>query len=253
MSSYSGTPRLPTRCPVCKGAVIQRISGRPQGLMWFKCHFCSHTWKFRLDDARAYPDGELEGDVIVTLDGKRHSLGGVVLNAIPEEAFTEHLQRRKAQSERETGRLQREIDSLAAILKETRAEEDRLWNIQKLDESDMQKANAWSLVYNKTKSLASQLEDLRAQQQHLTSGEYFLQDVPAPISTVQTNADGKFTLLLPRVGRYAIVARASRQFGEQKETYCWFVWVSLDGAASKRLSLNNSNVVGAGSPDSAVP
>jgi hypothetical protein len=60
-------------------------------------------------------------------------------------------------------------------------------------------------------------------------------------------------MLLPRDGRYGIVARVSREFGEQKETYCWFVWVSLDGAASKRLGLNNSNIVGAGSPDSALP
>jgi hypothetical protein len=142
---------------------------------------------------------------------------------------------------------------VAAILKEARAEEDRLWNIQKLDESDMQKANAWSLVYNKAKNLTGQLEDLRAQQQHLTSGEYFVQDMPAPISTIQTDSDGKFTMLLPRDGRYGIVARVSRELGDKKETYCWFVWVSLDGAASKRVSLNNSNIVGAGSPDSALP
>jgi len=221
--------------------------------MWFQCHFCNHTWKFRVDEARAYPDGELEGDVVVTLDGKRHSLGSVVLNAIPEEALTEHLQRQKMHSERESAKLQREIDALAAILKETRAEEDRLWNIQKLDESDMQKANAWSLVYNKAKNLTGQLEDLRAQQQHLRSGEYFFQDIPAPISTIQTDSDGKFTMLLPRDGRYGIVARVSRELGDKKETYCWFVWVSLEGAASKRVSLNNSNIVGAGSPDSALP
>ena len=254
MTGYSGTPRLPTRCPVCKGAVIQRISGRPQGLMWFQCTFCNHTWKFRADAARAYPDGELAGDVIVVAaDGKKHPLGGVVLNAIPEDALTEHLGRKKAQSERDTAKLQREIDALAAILKDARAEEDRLWNIQKLDESDMQKANAWSVVYNKTKNLAGQVEDLRAQQQHLASGEYFFQDIPSPISTIQTGTDGKFTLLLPRDGRYGIVARVSRELGDKKETYCWFVWVNLDGAASKRLSLNNSNIVGAGSADSALP
>jgi len=37
-----------------------------------------------------------------------------------------------------------------------------------------------------------------------------------------------------------------------KETYYWFVWVSLDGDPSKRLALNNENVMGAGSPDSAL-
>jgi len=221
--------------------------------MWFQCFFCNHSWKFRFDDARAHPDGELAGDVfVVARDGKRHSLGSVVLNVIPEDALTEHLTRKTAQSELERGKLQSKIDALAPILEEARAEEVRLWNIQKRDESDVQKAEAWSLVYNKTKNLAGQLEDLRAQQQHLTSGEYFFQDIPSPISSSQTDADGKFALLMPRDGRYGIVALASRELGEKKETYCWFVWVSLDGYLSKRVVLNNDNIVGAGSPDSAL-
>jgi len=221
--------------------------------MWFQCFFCNHTWRFRLHDPRAHADGELTGEVFVVAgDGKRHSLGSVVLNAIPEQALTEHLERRTAQSERERGKVQREIDTLAAILEEAHAEEDRLWNIQKQDESDLQKANAWRLVYNKTKNLTSQLEDLRAQKQHLPSGEYFFQDIPSPIASARTDADGTFTLFMPRDGRHGIVARASREFGEKKETYCWFVWVSLDGEHSKRLVLNNDNIVGAGSPDSAL-
>ena len=253
MSRHSGLPRLPTRCPVCKGALIQRVSGRPHGGIWFQCFFCHHTWKVRLDGPRAHPDGELAGDVfVVAADGKRHSLGSVVLNAIPEHALTEHLERKTAQSKVESGKLQREIDALAPILGEAQAEEARLWDIQKRDESNVQKANAWSLVYNKTKNLAGQLADLHAKQEHLTSGEYFFQDIPSPISSAQTDADGKFTLLIPRDGRYGIVARAVRELGEKKETYCWFVWASLNGDPLGRLVLNNDNLVGAGSRDSAL-
>jgi hypothetical protein len=220
--------------------------------MWFQCLFCNHTWKVRLD-ARAAPDGELAGEVfVVAADGTRHSLDAVVLNAIPEHVLTEHLERRTAQKERESGKLQHEIDVLAATLEKTQAEENRLWNIQKGDESNVEKANAWSLVFNRTKKLARQLEDLHAKREQLTSGEYFFQDIPSAISSAQTDADGTFTLPIPRDGQYGIVARASREVGEKKETYCWFVWVNLGGDLSKRLVLNNDNLVGAGSPDSAL-
>lgn len=253
MSGVSGAPRLPKRCPVCKGGVIQRVSGRSHGVTWFQCYFCNHTWRVRGDDASAYPEGELSGDVsVVATDGKKQPLASVVLNAIPEHALTEHLERKTAQCELERGRLQREIDVLAATLQEAQAEEVRLWNIQRQDESDMQKANAWSLMYNKTKSLAAQLEDLHARQQRMTTGEYFFQDLPSAISSAQTNGDGTFTLLVPIEGRHGIVARASRELGEKKQTYCWFVWVSMGGNPSKRLVLNNDNIVGAGSPDSAL-
>ena len=220
--------------------------------MWFQCLFCNHTWKVRLD-ARAAPDGEIAGEVFVlAADGTKHSLGSVELNAIPEHALTDHLERRTAQKERESGKLQHEIDVLAATLEKTQAEENRLWNIQKGDESNVEKANAWSLVFNRTKKLARQLEDLHAKREQLTSGEYFFQDIPSAISSAQTDADGTFMLPIPRDGQYGIVARASREVGEKKETYCWFVWVSLGGDPSKRLVLNNDNLVGAGSPDSAL-
>jgi hypothetical protein len=52
MGDASGSPRLPTRCPVCKGATIQRMPNKTQGtVVWFYCAFCKHVWKFRIDDA----------------------------------------------------------------------------------------------------------------------------------------------------------------------------------------------------------
>ena len=163
-----------------------------------------------------------------------------------------HLKRRTAQRELESGKLQREIDALAATLETVRAEEDRLWKIQEQDETDLGKANAWSVSFNNTKHITKQLEDLRKRRQHLTSGDQFLGELPSAISSATTNADGTFMLPIPRDGRYGIVARASRELGEEKQTYLWFVWVSLDGALGKRLVLNNDNIVGAGSPDSAL-
>jgi hypothetical protein len=183
---------------------------------------------------------------------KRHRLGLVVVHAIAEDALTKHLQRRMAQRELASEKLQCEIDALAATLAKARVQEDRLWSIQKQDESNLQKAKAWSVAYNKTKEITAHLEKLRARRLHLTSGEHFLEGLPSAISTTTTNADGTFSLAIPRDGRYGIVARASRAVDDEKQTYLWFVWISLDGEPAKRLVLNNDNVVGAGSPDSAL-
>jgi hypothetical protein len=190
--------------------------------------------------------------VLVVRRKRRQSLAFVDLQAIPEDALKKHLKRRAAQREPEIVKVQREIDALATTLAEAQAEEDRLWNIQKQDESNLATAKAWSVAFNKTKKITRQLEDLRARRQHLTSGEHFLKDLPSAISSATTNADGTFTLPIPRDGRYGIVARATREPGEEEQPYLWFVWVSLDGEHAKRLVLNNDNIVGAGSPDSAL-
>ena len=254
MSAVLGATRTPTRCPNCKGALVGRGAGWTHGAsVWFYCFFCNHTWKGRLGDARANAYGELTGDMFVVARRKeRHALRLVVVHAIPEDALKKHLERRTAQRELGSGKLQREIDALAATLAKTRVEEYRLWNIQKQDESNLRKAKAWSVAYNNTKKITRQLDDLRTRRQHLTSAEHFLKDLPSAISTTTTNADGTFTLAIPRDGRYGIVARASRALDDKEQTYLWFVWVSLDGEPAKRLVLNNDNVVGVGSPESAL-
>ena len=255
MSPVSTATRVKTRCPACKGTVVERRAGWTHGASsWFYCFFCNHTWKSRVDDARAHPDGELTGSVNVVLRRKKkHPLGFVVLHAIPEEDLKKHLERRAGQRESKLAKLQREIDAVAPTLAQAQAEEDRLWNIQKQDESNLAKAKAWSAAFNRTKEITRQLDDLLMRRQRLTSGELFLQDLPSAISSATTNADGSFTLAIPRDGRYGIVARADREPGEDGQPYVWFVWVTLNGEPTKRLVLNNDNIVGSGSPDSALP
>jgi len=52
MADASGPPRLPTHCPACKGAVIQRMPNPTPGtVIWFYCTFCKHAWKVRIEDA----------------------------------------------------------------------------------------------------------------------------------------------------------------------------------------------------------
>jgi hypothetical protein len=251
MSDAYGPPRLPTRCPACKGAVIERMPSSSHGtFLWFHCLFCQHVWKFRVDEN---PNGELTGDVfIVTKGGKKHKLASVAVNAIAEDALKRHLKNKTLQAEIESQKLLREIDHLTTALKITQTEDDRLWKILQRDENNARKAAAWSAAYNKAKSLTKQIEDVRVRRQYLTSGEYFFEGLPSGIAAAKTNADGRFTLIIPRRERYGVVAQASLQLFKKTETYSWFVWVSLDGLTSKRLVLSNTNMIGSGSPASAL-
>lgn len=245
--------RLPTRCPACKGGVIERMSRSSHGsFIWYHCLFCSHYWKFRLDDAPANITGEVTGSLFIVSRGRKYRFGLVPVYAFAEEALKKHLESKTRHGELEGRKLQRDIDRLTSMLGIAEAEEDRLWKIVQADEGNPRKADAWRFVYNKTKTLTQQIEDLQARRQNLTSGEYFFEGLPSGICTAKTDADGRFTLAIPSRGRYGVVTRASRDLLKGKETYFWFVWVNLDGQSSKRLRLSNDNVMGAGSPDSAL-
>lgn len=238
---------------MCKGSVIERQSAAAHGAyLWFHCLFCNHWWKFRLDDPDEIPNVELTGQVVLTArNGTKHKLGSIAVSVIPEEAFRKHLQSKTRYAELEGPKLQRSIDRLAAKLRLTRVDEDRLWKILQRDEHNPRKADAWSVAYRKTKNLAEDIEELQAQQRQLKSGEYFFEGLPAGIAAAP-DANGKFTLEIPRAGRYGVAARACRELLKDTETHFWFVWVRFDRERSKRLMLTNENVLGGQSPACAL-
>ncbi len=251
--SGSRSFHLPKRCPLCKGAAIERTSNVASGaIIWFHCLFCNHWWKFRTDESRANPEGELTGQVfIVTKRGITYRLASVPVRAIPEEVAKKHLKSKTMQRELEIENRQRDIEGLTSTLQDTQADEHRLWNILQEDESNSQNGAAWSAVYQKTKNITKEIEHLHFQRKQLTSAEYFFDGLPSGVSMAKTDADGRFSLVIPREGRYVIAARGPNETFRDTEPY-WFVSVSLDGEPSKCLMLTNDNVLGARSEDCAL-
>jgi len=253
MHGVSQSRHLPTRCPLCKGGLIERTSsGSHSGYMWMHCLFCNHWWKFHTGEIYVNQDGQLTGEiVIVTTNGITYALDSVTVSAIPEDLAVEHVEKKRRQRERESQQLQFEIDGLTAAVEIAQAEEGGLWKILQADEANSQTATIWRLAYNKTQSITKELEKLQAELQHLMSSEFFFDGLPSGISTGRTDAEGRFSMVIPRQGRYAIAAQGPRNTFRDVEPE-WFVWVSLEGETSRQLVLTNENLL-AVTPDLLPP
>lgn len=80
----------------------------------------------------------------------------------------------------------------------------------------------------------------------------FFTDLPNPLQKVTTDADGKFSVSVPKTDRFVVVASASRQVGDNTERYRWVIRFALEGADSKGLMLTNKNVVGSFASENAL-
>jgi len=69
---------------------------------------------------------------------------------------------------------------------------------------------------------------------------YFLHLGPA-IHAVETDADGNFTIQIPKTGSFVIAAQAERRVPGETERYYWIQPVSLEGG-QQRVLLSNNNV-----------
>jgi len=77
--------------------------------------------------------------------------------------------------------------------------------------------------------------------------------IQQPLVTVKTDADGKFTMKIPRNGEFIITASASRDVGGRVEEYLWAVSVSLEGKPRDQIFLSNDNMISSGSSESVIP
>lgn len=85
------------------------------------------------------------------------------------------------------------------------------------------------------------------------SADFYLSGfVPVPSASALTDPDGKFSLTVPKGGKFAIFAKAQRLVGERTEHYVWFFWLP-ELASDKPLFLSNRNQVKAGDRNQVLP
>jgi len=108
----------------------------------------------------------------------------------------------------------------------------------------------------------ARIESLRAEQAYYYSEEFLFSQLRHPIQTVDTDAEGKFTIQMPKTGAYVIAAQTQRLIWNDTErrrmlprhadvsdagateNYYWLQVASLDGQEQRVQNLSNTNLGG---------
>jgi hypothetical protein len=91
-------------------------------------------------------------------------------------------------------------------------------------------------------SARNRLESLWAQVDYYHSYGFYFSYFRSPILTAETDADGKFTMQIPRTGEYIIGAQTDRLVWNETEVYYWLQPVSLEGQDQRVVNLTNNNL-----------
>jgi sRNA-binding protein len=92
---------------------------------------------------------------------------------------------------------------------------------------------------------------IRDERDFYYSGSFYFGYLRSPIQTVETDADGKFSMNVPKQGSFVIAAKAQRYVGKTyvgetgidiTEHYYWIQPVSLEGQQQRVQNLSNNNL-----------
>jgi len=73
---------------------------------------------------------------------------------------------------------------------------------------------------------------------------YFAENMPAPLADSVTDADGKFSMKIPKTGSWVLVAQGQHAAGTGKETCLWIARIKSEDIAKNQAVLNNDNLTG---------
>ena len=105
-------------------------------------------------------------------------------------------------------------------------------------------------LQKRSKKTEERLGGALARRKSLRSVAAYFLDLPQPVATAKTDADGRFTLTLPDEGEYVMVASSTRAVFSQTENYYWMVRVDPQQSS---ITLSNDNLSISGSPESMLP
>jgi len=99
-------------------------------------------------------------------------------------------------------------------------------------------------------NLQKLLESYRAFAGRGPSAGYLFRDLPQPLATAKTDADGRFELMVPAGVPVAILAAATRETPGAVEKYHWMVRLNNSARQGTALLLSNDNLITQPAPQS---
>ena len=195
----------------------------------------------------------IEGEVfIVTAGGPAIKLALVQVKAISKI----EMENRIAKIEQQIASERAEVNS--AVSRAMKESDARIKQMQAMTLKEIQRQMADDLKRSRAerdKAIQApihariQLKELRARQKTLNSAAPFFVDLPEPVATAKTDADGRFELTIPDKGEYVLVASAERTVFNDVERYFWVVRLNSE---ESKVTLSNDNLTSSGSPESVL-
>jgi hypothetical protein len=200
---------------------------------------------------------ELKGEVfIVTQGAGNYKLGLVKVVAIPEKTITSYIAGLKsADEDKNRTAVDTEKQKFTQISTSYDKAIERYNRAKNADSIESLTEMRWAS--QEVDGLKTQLDASSAKLSaainnlnSVTGAERYFASLPAATAAGTTDSDGKFSVIVPKPGKYAIVAQAERKIGSETEKYYWMVWV--DANEPKTITLSNNNLTDSGSPDSLL-
>ena len=155
-----------------------------------------------------------------------------------------------------TERLQSDLAAAKAAEQQTRAELEQATATEKKNEELYKKGyggstgatavsvakEAASRAKEAHASAKEQVESLLRKLRYYHSQDFYFSHLRSPVLTVESDADGKFTIQVPRTGEYVIAAQTERLAPKETERYYWLQPVALNGQQQAVLNLSNLNL-----------
>ena len=198
----------------------------------------------------------VSGDVfIVTKAAANLKLGLVTIAAYPESVIVGHLARRRvtetetaafldaeiAKATRRHANAQGAAQSAATVLEKmplvAETEDEARFNARHVQREKVDDA------YARASRELSATSELKGQRARLGSAGFYFEQLPAPIVSTKTDADGKFTISLTPNERWVLVANAQRQVMDRTEYYYWMLRVVPNIKSTDRVFFSNDNLV----------
>jgi hypothetical protein len=196
-------------------------------------------------------DNFIDGQVfIVTGAHESVKLGLVTVAACRPDEFASAAASTQSQIESERPKL----DAVRVIAVQMAAVASELERAVTTADIRAFKSDGWSTLFSECTKIEMNTNRLSHRvtwrADYLNSGAPYFKNLPHPIASVKTDADGKFKLELPSsTGQVIVTASATRQVPTgERENYFWAVKVTPPAT----VTLSNDNLTDSGATDSAL-
>ena len=204
------------------------------------------------------PDITIDGEVfIVTQGGQSIKLALVEIGLIPMELLEPYIQQKKKESDEGYARLAPQVEAAkqkADRLKLKSQQAYDAWNKFLLSRvgSFSQISDARDKADKASSDASAAYFDLSCEQDSFRITSFYFRSLPKPKRTTKTNSDGKFHIVAPKTGLFALATKASRLAGDSHEFYFWLLKIDPAAGANQTIMLSNDNLTSSNAPESLI-